>query len=685
LANAKALQNDYEGTLRKVEDLDARKMNAENTATRVKNTLAEANGRARVYNDLILRKGLNTEQIKTLKAQYSELENKIKAISQIRSDLEGTRKELGKIREDLPLLNREVLGLESEASKTKVTLEDIRKKRLQVDQAEADTKNSNDFNHVKENVKQLSKRISQIEKAHSRLSELKKQRTKIVAPDRKTLRSIRQTYEKLRDAQVRLDAVLLTLEIDPEKAGSIEILSAEEIGMKKLVPKKPTQIKGSPEIVVRLPGIARIRAYGPTGSVDELRDERDRALQKIKKLTEGFPTTNPDELESITEKIEALDEEIDNIETEVGALLQGLSDEEILQERAKLNITLEGILSLYPQWQEKAPDADALRKTYETTRSSFVGEVENAETDWQKAEAALRASTEKRAKLSEQEVQLQRNETNFDEKLHNLTNDGLTDEVRVNKLNELSMDFRGANASLVKIDEQIKGFGQDPNTEVAKLEKQLRSLNEDTLDLLGEQRQAHGHLAGLAAQGPYSLLVEVEEQIAEIEKQIEVENSRVAAVKLLFDTTKECRAEVLSKISGPVERVASRILTRISGSKFARLQFSEEFGADYIIPEVADILVPLTQISGGEKEQVRFATRLALANAITTNDHQLVVLDDAVTYSDLARLARIMSILEEEAQRFQILVLTCHPEWYQGLEGAKFIDLEVVIRESITV
>ena len=41
-----------------------------------------------------------------------------------------------------------------------------------------------------------------------------------------------------------------------------------------------------------------------------------------------------------------------------------------------------------------------------------------------------------------------------------------------------------------------------------------------------------------------------------------------------------------------------------------------------------------------------------------------------------------MGILEEAAQRLQVLVLTCHPERYRGLEAASFINLEAIVRKT---
>jgi len=84
-------------------------------------------------------------------------------------------------------------------------------------------------------------------------------------------------------------------------------------------------------------------------------------------------------------------------------------------------------------------------------------------------------------------------------------------------------------------------------------------------------------------------------------------------------------------------------------------------------------------LSGGEKEQLHLAVRLALAELIASGERQLVVLDDILTATDTPRLARIHTILEEAAGRLQVLVLTCHPERYRALESAHFMDLRAML------
>ena len=82
-------------------------------------------------------------------------------------------------------------------------------------------------------------------------------------------------------------------------------------------------------------------------------------------------------------------------------------------------------------------------------------------------------------------------------------------------------------------------------------------------------------------------------------------------------------------------------------------------------------------LSGGEREQVHLAVRLALAELLTKDAGQkrLVVLDDVMTATDDERLGRVIAVLEEMRSHAQFVILTCHPERYKPLKGAKFIDM----------
>ena len=80
-----------------------------------------------------------------------------------------------------------------------------------------------------------------------------------------------------------------------------------------------------------------------------------------------------------------------------------------------------------------------------------------------------------------------------------------------------------------------------------------------------------------------------------------------------------------------------------------------------------------------DREIIRRGLPLNEANERVPVEGSHVALDDVLTATDAGRRARVMTVLEEAAQRLQVLILTCHPEHYRGLREARFFDLEAIV------
>jgi hypothetical protein len=87
---------------------------------------------------------------------------------------------------------------------------------------------------------------------------------------------------------------------------------------------------------------------------------------------------------------------------------------------------------------------------------------------------------------------------------------------------------------------------------------------------------------------------------------------------------------------------------------------------------------PFEGLSGGAREQVAAAVRLAMAEVLAA-DHGgclPVVFDDAFAYADDKRVSHVQRMLDLAAARgLQIIVLTCNPSDYTAL-GAKMIEMK---------
>ena len=670
----------FEEASRRVEDLRARRAQARRDAEALTKTLAEARSRAEAYTALLAEAGQRTEKAKAAEAEYAALKQRIDAIRAAEKDLAEARDTLRRLQEQMPLLAREVQSRQEAATTAEVALEDARKGRQSVDEADERAKQAERYVRALQDISRLDERLARIEDATRTLAIRKKERTAVVAPDEKTLRAIRKAIKERDEAQLRLDAALIRLEIVPERKGTLTVVAGDETGPRPLEPGAALVVKGSPEVVVQWPGTARVRARGPAVEIGGIRADHNRASQRVNSLCEGFGTSDLDALETLGAKAGVLDGGVAKAETELATLLSGDSEESLRQERTRLRAFCGELVERYPEWEGQPPDPARLAAEARTVRREFVARVEGAEAAWKAAQTAQGAVAERRAGLEAKAKETERQAALLAAKLDELTADGKRPAEREGEVVRIALAWEAARAGLEASEKALAAFGADPRDEVARLERQLQAADDAASKTLAEENREEGRLESLAAQGPYSALARAEEDVARLRRELATEEVRVAAVKLLRDTVAECRGAALAAVAAPVEAAATRMLQRIAGSRLGRVQLGDAFEPGHVLPELAEGSVAVEQVSGGEREQIYLATRLALADVLARGERQLVVLDDVLTATDAGRLARVMGILEEAAQRLQVLVLTCHPERYRGLAGANFVDLEAIVQ-----
>lgn len=672
-------QRVFEDAARRVEDLRARRAQARRDAEALTKSLHQARARAEAYRDLVSDKAQRVERVKAAEAQHSELKQRIEAIKTAAKELIDVRQAIAQLRSELPAWVREVEQQEIEAARTKMALEDVRKTRDANEAARQRAERAGRYLDERRRASDLDDRLRRLAEASETLTQYKLERSRLVAPDAKMLRAIRKAMKDHGDAQVRLEAALITLEIVAENAGALLVVDGEGPGERSLSAGVPAQVKGSPEVVVDLPGIARLRARGPAGSIAEIRIEQEKAARKLKTLTEAFGTADPEALDALQDKATQLDERLAAAQTQTDTLLVGETVEQIETERATLAAVISGVVADYPDWQVLAPDAEALRAAADADKQVFLAALDTAEAARDAAQGALNAASQQRGTVEVRIEEADRRERSLAAKLAELTNDGKSERERENELRGILLVWEAAGAGLEEIKAKLAEFGDDPGAAVTTLEKQLLAADDTATKALEQEKSEEGRLMHAAAQGPYSAWARAEEEVARLKSETASEEFRLAAIRLLRTTVEESRNAALAAVAAPVEVAATRTLQRIAGNRLGRVQLGEAFEPTQMMPGVADVPVSIENMSGGEREQIYLATRLALADVLAKGERQLVVLDDVLVATDAGRLARVMRILEEAGQRLQVLILTCHPERYLGLDGAHFFDLDGIL------
>ncbi|MEZ5776306.1 MAG: hypothetical protein R3D33_16835 [Hyphomicrobiaceae bacterium] len=151
-------------------------------------------------------------------------------------------------------------------------------------------------------------------------------------------------------------------------------------------------------------------------------------------------------------------------------------------------------------------------------------------------------------------------------------------------------------------------------------------------------------------------------EIARIEREL-------AMLRMLAADFDAVRQEWRSRLDQPVVARLEPYLAMVLPEATIRL------GPDALVPAGlvrAGREEALTRLSEGTREQIAILVRLGFARLYAERGHALpVILDDALVYSDDARIEKMFDALERAAGLHQVIVLTCRLKAFERLGGTR--------------
>lgn len=670
--------DEFDSASRRIQDLQGQSEAARHSERDLSQRLKELRQQVQVYKDLISQQKLHQQQVAAAEESYRNLSERIESIRSANEERDAAARELKRLHDDSPAQAKLVAQYQDEAMAAEQKVKETRGRRSEVTATRQLAQLAERYTRTQETLTKLDERWEQIDDTQREIQKLRQSRDQIVAPDKKTLAKITKVARERDDARLRLDAALITVIIQPEADTQVEITSGEETGAKPLAQGKTHEIKGAPEVAFRIPGVGRFRATGPTGDFVDLRGQWEAAVATLDELTAGFGTSDIVALEKLRATADELDKQVKPAEVKVETLLAGQTIDDLRATRAHAASTIDEIYREHPEWQDSPPDPTEISQQADATEKQFTDDIDRAEAANDRAQKALQSALQKQSTHHAQISTLEAQTAAVEKRLESLCSDGLDDEKRAKKLTDLAMGRDSAKGKLAQVDGQIQELGDDPSKSLEVLEGQQKAFRDDAAEAEKKLNTESGRLEQIIAEAPYSALAIVDEEINRLDEEVARQRLQIDAIRLLYETLTEQKRDVMQSILGPIRLRANHYLQRIAGTRFSDVQFDESLLPSGISPKSIDDPVSIDQISGGEQEQLHFSVRMALADVAFKDQRQLVVLDDVFTYTDTTRLARIATILDEATDRFQIVVLTCHPERYRGLPNAKFFDLEKV-------
>jgi len=612
------------------------------------------------------------------RAEAVALEGTVKRISDLREKQERSVARLGELDTAIRSAKTSEERLQSAFDEVGKQLKALQSGDSNVNSLEQLMTDAENYCRSRRELQDIQLRIKQVRQAQDQMSQWRGQASRLQPPDEKTLDELEQLCARRLQLQAQLDSALLHVELRPKEGRRVEVIQGELSGVRQLGAGESLRVSGSPAVDLELEGFGRLTVTGPAQSATELKEQLGKVVGLIDGFTSRFGTSGIAELRQRRQEFVNLEAQAANEEKAVRGLLSGRTVGSLTADAERFLKEVEAAKALHPDWIEAPPDPARLKLQLTETRKALDLNRSAVTAEWQKRQTDLADTRKASATLEDEREHLKKQSVDDQAELSKLRSDGLSDLERSQRFKQLSVDAVGLEEKYRQEFARLQKLGDDPRPELERTRREFVAAAEAFQEADRALHEHRGTLKKILDRAPYEQYARIEEEIKQRRAEIDRDQLRADALKLLRETINECEEEATAGVAGPVAERASKLLHRIAGKRMGAISLSDELAPWGVGPTETDETIDLEILSGGEREQVHLAVRLALAELLTKDagQRQMVVLDDALTATDDERLERVLAILEEMRAHAQFVILTCHPERYRLLKRAKFIDME---------
>lgn len=437
----------------------------------------------------------------------------------------------------------------------------------------------------------------------------------------------------------------------------------------------------SDEVSVVIGDAARVTVLRQqsTGDVEEALQSN---LEELEKLLQSGGASSPDEARALVRERTRWEADRDNARRRRE---DDLSDLDLPALAAKVERSEARLAALEEERETAALDAVSLDDT-RTLLQESDSKVQLARdlhtqcgTTLEAAQVALRAfednDIEQRTRLKTAAAEAERIGRELD--VHRSS----ASDAELYRAEEESGKLAAITSEALVTAEQALAVG-DPGTARALLANARALQTRLSENIHASELEVSGIRARLDMAGHEGLadrLAESRAKLEDLEREVDSENRRAAAVERLHEILREMREKAQQAYVGPFREKLNAYGRILYGA-------DTDMAVDHATLEIVSrslrgTTLPFEGLSGGAREQLAVLARLACAALVSPASDDgapggvPVVIDDALGYSDPGRLEALGAALSVAGRDCQVIVLTCEPGRYRGVGGAKVVQL----------
>ena len=527
---------------------------------------------------------------------------------------------------------------------------------------------------------QLEKTLGQIAAREAEIGRLDGQLRELPAIDEKQADELADLERRLGVAQATLDAI----------ATRIEVRSAAEtimIGEERLEAGDEKTLTDAAELSIGLGTTIRVTPGGGKTLADVRRNVAEIEQQLASKLAALGVASAAAAREALENRSTA-----DSLRRQLAATVAELGGDELKAELAQTLSAIEAadaeIARKLPTGHDRPTDAAEIA----TAREQAVRRHADATKAFQDAQDGFNVARRAAADATKRRQEAEAAMTTSREELQRLgirklaleSHHGIDREVR---LCERAAAKKQAEETVAGLEQSLASL--NPSQARADRERLARTIElteKKAAEARERQATARGRLQQAGTTDLHAAKASADARLELAERRLAEVDRRSRAIDLLRKLFDERRQAVAEQLAAPLrEKVAEYLDALCGGGSRVEVSLTNDglAGLKVSRPTAGGGAFDFGSLSGGTKEQVAAACRLAMAELLADGDACLpIVFDDAFTNSDPERIHAVQRVLDLGARRgLQIIVLSCNPQDY-GLLGAKAIDLTPPARSA---
>jgi DNA repair protein SbcC/Rad50 len=525
--------------------------------------------------------------------------------------------------------------------------------------------------------------LNEISEIKDDLKITKEKYDSILVPDDKKFAKIEELSQNIHDAQTSLNAIGLNIKATTENKMSGNIILDRE-NTSFYLDGESSNWTAHQSLKIVIDGVGIIVVTSGSQDVQEMKEKLENFKNQYQELIAPFPNDDLPQLKSLMNQKESLKKDIEWLQTQLNKKSKK-GEDELLNEIKSLENRIKSNWDKIPAGSDykECEGKDKIRVREElSVKINLMEEVLNQlQKDRQKLNQILendgrtiKSTADIIVNLKTQLHGNNQRKEEIENRLTMLTEDGLSIEEREYELNQISLKIEQKERVLTVYQDEVEEKEIIPLKAFEGLKSRVERLDDE----IRKQEISHAgmerELSILMAQSTDSSVIE--EKLAQLEIQEKELETEVAAIKLLYNLTSHYQDNNISKLSEPLEIKVTEDMERLLGPKYS-LKFDSKMKPESVDANGEEASLDL--LSFGTQEQVWCLFRLALGSILSSEEKQLVVLDDPLVNTDPVRMHHALEILEENARNMQVVVVTCDIDKYDSLSGANFISMDEII------